>query len=846
MLELNREQIIPRPIEDEMKTSFIDYAMSVIKGRALPDVRDGMKPVHRRIIYGMRELNMFHNRPYLKCARIVGEVMGKFHPHGDSAIYDALVRMAQDFSMRIPLVDGQGNFGSVDGDSAAAMRYTEARMSALTEELLADIEKDTVDFEPNYDGKEMEPMVLPAAFPNLLVNGSQGIAVGMATNIPPHNLVEVVDALQILLKNPEATVEEMMKVLPGPDFPTGGYIYGRQGIAEAYKTGRGKLVLRARMRTEQLKGGREAIIVGELPFQVNKARLIADMAGLVREKKLVGISELRDESDRDGMRIVIELRRGENAEVIINQLYKQTQLQSTFGVILLALVNNRPRYLSLKQMLHHFLDHRREVIVRRTRFDLAKAEARLHLVEGLRIAVQHIDEVVEIIKRSESVDVARQKLMETFGLSEVQANAILDMPLRRLTGLEREKLEAEYAELLATINDLRNILETPTRVLQIIGSELDAIKKKYSDPRRTEIIDSSADLTIEDLIAEERMVITVTHAGYIKRTPTALYRSQKRGGKGVSGMDTKDEDWVEHVFIGTTHDYIMFFTDHGKAYWLKVYELPQGGRATRGRPIINLLQIEKGEEIQAMVPVREFDDNHFLLFATAKGQVVKNALSLYSNPRKVGIKAINLDENDRLINVTLTDDKSEVFIGTRHGMAVRFHSSDIRPMGRFVGGVRGIRLSEDDVVVGMTLARPGSSLLSVCENGYGKRSKIEDYRLTKRGGKGVINIRSTERNGSVIGILEVIDTDELMMITQSGMTVRSKISGVRVIGRATQGVRLISLSENDVLTSVARIEEGDEDTVDLEDDDQTPASPLPEEPNDENGGGDDSEGDTDE
>lgn len=813
MQEMNRQQILPAPIEDEMKTSFIDYAMSVIKGRALPDVRDGLKPVHRRIIYAMRDLNLAANRPYLKSARIVGETMGKYHPHGDSAIYDALVRMTQDFSMRAQLVDGQGNFGSVDGDSAAAMRYTEARMAPITEELLKDIEKDTVDFEPNYDGKENEPGVLPAAFPNLLVNGSQGIAVGMATNIPPHNLSECVDALQILLKNPEAKLDELMTVMPGPDFPTGGYIYGRQGIRDAYKTGRGKLTLRARLRTEQLKGGREAIVVTELPYQVNKAKLVEDIARLVKDKKITGISEIRDESDRDGMRMVMELKRGENTDVIINQLFTQTQLQNSFGIILLALVNNRPRYMSLRQIMQFFLEHRREIILRRTRFDLGKAEARLHIVEGLRIAVQHIDDVVAIIRHSESVEKARLKLMETFDLSELQANAILDMPLRRLTGLERDKLEAEYQELLATIKELRFILDTPSKVKEIIGEELDAVKKKYGNERRTEILESSADLTIEDLIAEERMVVTVTHSGYIKRTPTDQYRSQRRGGKGVMGANTKEEDWVEHLFIGTTHDYIMFFTDAGKAYWLKVYELPQGGRATRGRPIVNLLQVEKGENIQAMIPVREFSEDNFLVFCTRKGQLIKNALSLYSNPRKVGIKAVNLAEDDAIETVLMSNGQSEIFIGTRDGMAIKFHESDVRPMGRGVGGVKGINLAEGDEVIGMTLARPGHTVLTVCEKGYGKRSEIEEYRLTKRGGKGVINIRATDRNGKVLAILDVMDHDEIMMITQSGMTVRASLQEVRVIGRATQGVRLIDLKQGDKLTTVTRIEKEADEVV---------------------------------
>jgi len=811
MQELNREQVVPTAIEDEMKTSFLDYAMSVIKSRALPDVRDGLKPVHRRIIYAMRDLNLTHTRPFLKSARIVGETMGKYHPHGDSAIYDALVRMTQDFSMRAILVDGQGNFGSVDGDSAAAMRYTEARMSAICEQLLADIEKETVDFEPNYDGKELEPTVLPAAFPNLLANGSQGIAVGMATNIPPHNLGEVIDALEVLLKNPEADLTEIMKVLPGPDFPTAGYIYGRQGIKDYYETGRGKLILRARLRTEQLKGGREAIVVTELPYQVNKARLVEDIAGQVRDKRIQGISEIRDESDRDGMRMVLEIKRGEQTDIIINQLFNQTQMQTTFGVILLALVGNRPRYLSIKMMMRYFLDHRREVIVRRTRFDLAKAEARLHVVEGLRIAVQNIDDVVQIIRRAESVEKARLKLMEVFELSEIQANAILEMPLRRLTGLEREKLEEEYKDLKKLIKELRYILDTPAKVLEIIGEELAAIRSKFADPRRTEILDSSAELTIEDLIAEERMVVTITHGGYIKRTPTDQYRSQRRGGKGVQGATTKEEDWVENLFIGTTHDYMMFFTDHGKAYWLKVYELPQGGRATRGRPIINLLQIEKDEKIQGMVPVREFDDKHFLLFVTRRGQIIKNPLSLYNNPRKVGIKAIKLAEGDVLEQVLLTDGQNEIFIGTQNGMAVKFHESEVRPMGRDVGGVRGITLRDDDKVIGMTLARPDRTILTVCENGFGKRSPIDDYRLIKRGGIGVINIRTTDRNGRVISILDVTDKDEIMMITQSGMTVRSSLRDIRVIGRATQGVRLISLKEDDVLTSVVRIEEEEDE-----------------------------------
>ena len=805
-----REQIIPISLEEEMKRSYIDFAMSVIVGRALPDVRDGLKPVHRRIIYAMNQINLTSGRPYKKSAAIVGEVLAKYHPHGDQAVYDTLVRMAQDFSLRNPLVDGQGNFGSVDGDPAAAYRYTEARMSRYAELLLQDIDRDTVGFRPNFDGSTLEPEVLPSAMPHLLINGSSGIAVGMATNIPPHNLREVIDACVLLLEDPDADFKAIMRVLPGPDFPTGGYIYGREGIVEAYKTGRGRVVMRARINTEQLKGGKEALVVTEIPYQVNKANLLTGIAALVRDKKIIGITEVRDESDRDGMRIVLELRKGEPSQIVINQLYKHTQMQNTFGVILLALVNGRPRYLSLVKVLKLYLDHRREVIVRRTRFDLEKAEKRLHVVEGLRKALDHLDDVIETIRKSKTTEEARGKLMRWLELSEAQADAILDMRLARLTGLEREKLEEEYKELRKLIKELRVILEDPAKLQAVIKKELLEVREKYGDNRRSVIMDSSEDVTVEDLIAEENMVITVSHAGYIKRTPTSLYRRQGRGGKGIAGMETKEEDWVEYLFIGTTHNYMMFFTDRGRAHCLKIYELPQGGRATRGRPIVNMLQIEPGERIQAMIPVREFDDKHFLLMATAKGQIVKNALSLYSNPRKVGINAIKIEEGDRLIDVKLTAGNQEVIIGAREGMAVRFNEQDVRAMGRFVQGVRAITLRGDDAVIGMEVCRPNATILTVCEHGYGKRTAIDAYRLAHRGGIGVINIKTTDRNGKVVAIKEVLDDEELIMITQKGTTIRCPVQSIRTIGRNTQGVRLINLEEGDRLVDVARLGEKEE------------------------------------
>jgi len=831
----NREQIIPINIEDEMKTSYIDYAMSVIVGRALPDVRDGLKPVHRRVIFGMHDLGFGPTHKYEKSAKSVGHVMGNFHPHGDSAIYDTLVRMAQDFSMRYPLIDGQGNFGSVDGDPAAAMRYTESRLSHFAALLLQDLDKNTVDFGPNYDSSHTEPLVLPSAFPNLLVNGSGGIAVGMATNIPPHNLGEVIDACILMIDNPAAKVADLMKKMPGPDFPTGGYIRGRKGIIDAYSTGRGRVIMRAKIATEQMKLGREALIITELPYQVNKARLVEEIAYLVRDKKVTGISDLRDESDRRGMRVVIELKKGEVPEVVINNLYKHTQLQTTFGVIMLALVDGRPRYLSLPKMLSYYLNHRRDVVVRRTRFELDRAERRLHIVHGLVVVQDNIDEVIKIIRAAANPEEAKQKLMSTFKvpldmakqidpdvteavpLSDEQATAILEMRLSRLTQLEKSKLYHEADELVKAITRYREILGETSEVWKIVKKELQEVKAKYNDARRTEIVDDTGDLTIEDLIAEENMVITISHSGYIKRTPTVLYRRQKRGGRGSTGVETKEEDWVEHLFVGTTHNYLMFFTDKGQAHWLKVYEIPQGGRATKGRPVVNLLQLSEGENIRAVLPVgNKFDDTRFLIFATAKGQVCKQALSLYNNPRKVGIKAINIEDGDELCDVKLTNGQSEIILATRMGMACRFHETAVRSMGRFTSGVKGISLNTDDHVIGVETPRPGADLLTVCENGYGKRSNVEDYRLINRGGKGVINIKATERNGKVVAIKEVIDEDELIMITREGMSIRSRVADTRTISRNTQGVRLINLQDDDLVVGVARLAEKEDDEEDGE------------------------------
>ncbi|CAN5182237.1 DNA gyrase subunit A [soil metagenome] len=831
------EKISPIPIEEEMTSSFIDYAMSVIVSRALPDVRDGLKPVHRRILYAMYDRGFRSNRAPNKSAKIVGEVMGNFHPHGDTAIYDSVVRMAQPWSMSVPLIDGQGNFGSVDGDSPAAMRYTEARMTAAGEAILTDIEKNTVDFIPTYDGKELEPSVLPSAFPNILVNGSEGIAVGMATKIPPHSMGETIDALIVLIDKPKATLEDIMKKIPGPDFPTGGYILGREGIKSAYSTGRGRVTMRARCRTEQLKNGKEAIIVTELPYQVNKANLIKDIADQVKDKKLQGITDVNDESDRDGMRIVVELRRGEPAEVVINNLYKHTAMQTNFGVILLAIGNGQPRYLSLLRILRLYLNHRREVLLRGTRYDLVRAQDRLHIVEGLLIALANIDEVVRTIRESKDVDNARESLMSKFILSKRQAEEILQMRLRTLTALEVNKLEEEASELRKLIAELESILASVEKQYSIIRQDLLDTKKRFATPRRSEIINDPGEMTVEDLIAEERMVVTISHQGYIKRTETSLYRKQKRGGKGLIGAETKDEDWVEHLFVGTTHDYIMFFTNRGQAYWLKVWELPQGGRATKGRPIINLLEkMEPGEKIEAVVAVSSFEDNQFLVFCTKQGKVQKNALSLYSNPMKRGIKAIKILDGDELVTVKLSVEAQDMLIATRKGMAIRFKVGDIRAAGRFTTGVRGINLSDDDYVIGMESLRPNSSIFTTAEKGMGKRSAIDDYRVIGRGGKGVINMKITDKSGDIVGINEVLDTDEMIMITTGGQTIRFKVSDLRILSRNTQGVKLFNLADKDRIVAVSRVAEEDENDAitdgpegpEVEGEDDTPIEPATE------------------
>ena len=797
------QKIVPRLIEDEMRESFIDYSMSVIVQRALPDVRDGLKPVHRRILFSMHESGLSPNRPFKKSATVVGDVLGKYHPHGDTAVYDAMVRMVQDFSLRYPLVAGQGNFGSIDGDAAAAYRYTEAKLAPIATEMLADIDKETVDFAPNFDDRLQEPTVLPARLPNLLINGSSGIAVGMATNIPPHNLREVVDACVHLIENPDATVSDLRAFVRGPDFPTGGFIYGREGIESAYETGRGRVVMRARAEIEEKDDGRERIIITEIPFMVNKSRLIEQIAELVRDKKIEGISDLRDESDRDGMRAVIELKRDAIPNIVLNQLYKHTQMQATFGVIMLALVNGQPRVLNLREMLSHFVEHRHNVLVRRTRFDLDKAQEREHILEGLKIAVDNIDEVIAIIRGSETTDEAGERLRVRFELSERQTDAILNMRLAKLTGLEIEQLEAELAEVRALIADLTDILANEARRFQIIKDELQEVADKYGDERRTEILGETGDLSYEDLIADEEMVITISHAGYIKRMPVDSYRKQGRGGRGVSGMGTKEEDWVEQIFVASTHDYLMFFTRNGQCYWLKVYEIPQGSRISRGKPIVNLINITPSDKLAALVPVREFSNDRYLMFATRKGVVKKTVLSAYGNPRVTGINAINIGDDDELIDVQLTSGQSQIILATRLGMAIRYSETDVREMGRATTGVRGITLAPEDVVIGMVVAKEGTTLLVVTERGMGKRSEIEEYRLQRRGGKGVINVKTTPKAGKVVAIKPVVPDDELMLITRNGIVNRQSINGIRVIGRNTQGVRLVNLDEKDLVVDVA-------------------------------------------
>ncbi len=820
---------IPVAIEDEMKRSYLDYAMSVIIGRALPDVRDGLKPSHRRVLYGMRTMGLASNRAFRKCAKIVGEVMGNFHPHGDSAIYDTLVRLAQDFNMRSPLVDGQGNFGSVDGDPPAAMRYTEARLKALAEEMMVDLDKDTVDFVPNYDETTTEPSVLPAPYPNLLVNGSSGIAVGMATNIPPHNLREVIDGVIWTIEHPQASFNErlgaLLRIIPGPDFPTGSTIIGRLGILQAYRTGRGTITVRAKTSLEtSKKGDRTSIIVEEIPYQVNKARLIEKIAELVREKTIEGISDLRDESDRDGMRIVIELKRGEVPDVVLNNLYKHTQLQSSYGIIMLAIVAGRPRVLPLPELIDLFIDFRRDVVRRRTEFELRKAEARAHILEGLKIALDHLDEVIALIRASRSPAEARTGLMTTFGLSLIQSQAILDMQLQRLTGLERQKIEDELVEVLKTIERLKAILASDALLMDIVISELRAVRDKYGDDRRTTISDEDGEFRIEDLIADEEVAITVTATGYIKRTSLSSYRNQRRGGKGRIGMRFREEDFVAHLFVASTHAFIMIFSDRGRAYWLKVHEIPDVGPDGRGKALPNLVAMADGEKIAALLAVREWEAEKFVFMGTRKGVVKRTELTAYQNPRAGGIIAMGVEDDDAVIAVQMTDGTGQIFLGTREGMAIRFPESDVRPMGRTAYGVRGISLRDDDTVVAMEVipAAGDTSVMTVCENGYGKRTLLDEYRVQSRGGVGIISIHTTDRNGRVVGIACVTGEDELMLITQQGKVLRMPTSGTRPIGRATQGVRLIEIETEDRVVSVVRLAEREADDRENGDGDDSP------------------------
>ena len=807
-----RANKVPVNIEDEVRQSYMDYAMSVIIGRALPDARDGLKPVHRRALYAMHDLGNEWNRPYKKSARVVGDVIGKYHPHGDVAVYDTIVRMAQDFSLRYPLVDGQGNFGSVDGDPPAAMRYTEIRMARIASELLADIDKETVAFLPNYDDTLREPLPLPARIPNLLVNGSSGIAVGMATNIPPHNLCEVVDALVALIENPDLDVDALMQYVPGPDFPTAAFIHGKTAIHEAYTTGRGILQLRARAGTEtEKRTGRVSIIVKEIPYQVNKAKLIERMAELVNDKRIDGISDLRDESDREGMRIVIELKKDANPDIVLNQLYKLTPMQESFGIIMLAIVDGRPKLLTLKDALKVFIGHRKDVVVRRTMYELRKAEERLHILDGLKIALANLDAVITLIRQAQSPAVAKAGLIQQFQLSEPQAQAILDMRLQRLTGLEREKILEEHAENSKQIARYKEILADEREVYKIITAELQEVKRLHGDERRTQIVDETTEISIEDMIVEEDMAVTVSHEGYIKRNAVALYRAQRRGGRGKIGASTKEEDFVEDLFVASTHSYILFFTTTGKVYWLKVHELPQAGRAARGKAVVNLLNLEKDEKISAFLPVRELQEGRYVVFATKNGTVKKTDLMAYANPRKAGIIAISLDAGDEVIGVRLTDGHQEIILSTRMGQAIRFKEEEVRPMGRGAGGVRGITLEEGDSIVGMAVVSPGSTLLAVAEKGYGKRTEMDEYRLQSRGGKGIITMKTTEKTGAVVGVRMVSDDDDIMLVTDGGKVIRTPVKGISVIGRNTQGVRLIDLAEGEKVVGVARLAEKEED-----------------------------------
>ena len=809
MQEFENQTVIPVEISKEMKKSYINYAMSVIVGRALPDVRDGLKPVHRRILYAMYEANLYPTNPYKKCATTVGDVLGKFHPHGDASVYDALVRLAQDFSMRYPLVDGHGNFGSVDGDPPAAYRYTEARMSKISMEMLTEIEKQTVDFMPNYNEDREEPTVLPSRFPNLLVNGSSGIAVGMATNIPPHNLTEVINGIVALIDDPGITIDGLCEHIKGPDFPTAGIIMGLSGIRSAYETGRGKIVMRARSEIEQMEGDKQRIVVTELPYQVNKARLIEKIAELVKDKRVEGISALRDESDRDGMRMVIELKRDANANVILNQLYKYTQLQETFSIIMLAIVGKEPKVLNLKEVLKHYLDFQEDVIVRRTRFDLKKAEARAHILEGLRIALDHIDEIIKLIRAS--YDDAKPKLMEAFGLSDIQAQAILDMRLARLQGLEREKIDAEYDDLMALIKHLNDVLNNESMVLDIIKTELLEIRDKFGDERRSEITAHEDEINIEDLIEEEDVVVTLTHFGYVKRMPVDTYKAQRRGGKGIMGMTTREEDFVEKLFVTSTHNHVLFFTNKGKMYRLKAYEIPEAGRQAKGTAIVNLLQLDPEEKVTATICVRDFEPDKYLFFATRKGIIKKTDFMAYKSARKGGLAAIVLEEGDELINVELTDGQQDVLLATYNGMCIRFKETDARPLGRVSHGVRGIRLaSEGDYVVGMGIAQEGADLLVVTENGYGKKTDLSEYKTQNRGGQGVNTYRLTEATGNIAGIMVVTEGDDIMLITSDGTIIRMKTREISRIGRLTKGVRLMRLDDVQVV-SIARTDEQEEE-----------------------------------
>ncbi|UKS26031.1 DNA gyrase subunit A [Paenibacillus sp. HWE-109] len=818
MSEELHSQVKEIDISTEMRTSFLDYAMSIIVSRALPDVRDGLKPVHRRILFAMSELGMSPDKPHKKSARIVGEVIGKYHPHGDTAVYETMVRMAQDFSLRYMLVDGHGNFGSIDGDMAAAMRYTEARLSKIAMELLRDINRETIDYKPNYDGEENEPVVLPSRFPNLLVNGSSGIAVGMATNIPPHNLREVIEGIQLMIQNPEITPLELMQVIKGPDFPTAGFILGREGIRQAYQTGRGSVTMRARTVIEE-NNNKARIIVNELPYQVNKARLVEKIAELVREKKIDGITDLRDESDRNGMRVVIELRRDVNPNVVLNNLFKQTAMQSNFGIIMLALVNGEPRVLNLREMLHYYLKHQQEVIRRRTEYDLRKAEARAHILEGLRIALDHLDQVIALIRASRTTDEAREGLMSTFHLSLDQAQAILDMRLQRLTGLEREKIEAEYAELMKKIAELKAILADEQLILAIISEELNEIKEKFGDERRSEITVGEESIEDEDLIPREDVVITITHTGYIKRLPVTTYRNQKRGGRGIVGMDTKDNDFVEHLFVTNTHHYLLFFTNKGKVYRLKAYEIPDLSRTARGTPIINLIQIEQGETVNAVIPVESFETEQYLFFATKQGVVKKTPIDDYSNIRKGGLIAINLREDDDLIGVKLTDGNQGIIMGTKLGMSIHFPEQDVRSMGRSATGVKGIQLDDEDAVIDMDVVHEDNSVLIVTAKGFGKRTPVSEYRIQSRGGKGIKTLNVTDKNGAVVGLKVVQEDEDLMIITALGTVIRTSMDGISVMGRNTQGVRLINIREDDEVGTLARVQKNEEQNENEEDGD---------------------------